>query len=122
MIRRELVILNGLLLSAVVATVAFGQTSTQRKTLSQRMADMRRGWSHSEDSQPAEQFPTPEAEGGSIIPNWLSSGDQKKANAANAQRQNQAATQKKAVRRQSGSTAQTGTARSGTSLATEAKR
>jgi hypothetical protein len=89
MTRCGLAAINGLVISAVIATTAFGQTSgNQRKSLSQRMADLRHGWTtSSEERAPAQKFPNPEAEGGSLIPNWLSNGEGKPAGNANSQGQ-----------------------------------
>ncbi|MCI0332446.1 MAG: hypothetical protein L0228_04390 [Planctomycetes bacterium] len=97
--RRRLIAINGLLLSVVVVTSTWGQTSgNQRKSLSQRMAELGSGWTQNDNSVPAEQLPTPQAEGGSLIPNWLSSGNQKKPNTATRQQQNQNNVQKSGTR------------------------
>lgn len=99
--KRGLAAINGLVLGVIVVTSAYGQTSSnQRKSLSQRMADMRRSWTQEEQTAPAEEFPTPQAEGSSLIPNWLSSGNSKKTNAATKQQQNQNSQQKKTAQRQ----------------------
>lgn len=95
--KRGLAAIIGLVLGVFVVTSAFGQNGNQRKSLSQRMADMRRGWSQPEQTAPVEDFPTPEAEGGSLIPNWLSSGNSKKP--TNAQQQKQNAQQKNGAQR-----------------------
>jgi uncharacterized repeat protein (TIGR01451 family) len=80
--RRGLVIISGLLLSVCVVSPSWSQTSTnQRKTLGQRMADLRRGWSGNDAPSANEDIPTPQAQGESTIPNWLSSGKQQPANA-----------------------------------------
>jgi len=105
--KRGLVAINGLLLGVIVVTSAYAQTSTnQRKSLSQRMADMRRGWTQGEQTAPAEEFPTPQAEGGSLIPNWLSSGKPKNTNAATTQQHDQNSSQKKVAQRQPNRTGQ----------------
>jgi uncharacterized repeat protein (TIGR01451 family) len=110
--RRGLVIIHGLVLSFVV-TPAFAQTSGQRKSLGQRMAELRYGWTQSEEERaPAQKFPTPETDGESIIPNWLNSGKQSKQPQTNARSQQQNATSQNGQQRPTNRTGQPQSSRS----------
>src|SRR5688572_10809619 len=86
---RGLVAINGLVLGVALVTSAYGQSSNQpRKTLAQRMADLRRSWTQDEDPVTVEEFPDPQDEGNSLVPNWLGGGNQQRHNPAMSQRQN----------------------------------
>jgi uncharacterized repeat protein (TIGR01451 family) len=85
-------VLNALVWSAVFVTTALGQSQTiERKTLAERMSDVRRGWAQGGTSASAKtnksQSP-PEPENRSLIPNWLSGGSTPKRETAARTAQN----------------------------------
>jgi uncharacterized repeat protein (TIGR01451 family) len=99
--RRGLVVIHGLVLGVVVVTPALGQQSNnQRKTLGQRMAELRRGWTHGDETIPAEQFPNPQEDGNSVVPNWLSGGKPKKQSQGHSHERGQNSTRRNGAQQQ----------------------
>lgn len=116
MSRRVFAVVNGVLLMTLAVSSVYGQTG-QRKSLTQRMAEMRRSWTTSEEERaPAQQFPTPHTDGGgSLIPNWLSSGNSQNEDAGGQQQPRAGSVQNSANAQQTNRNGQMPANRSGNS-------
>jgi uncharacterized repeat protein (TIGR01451 family) len=73
---RGLTVTSGLILTAILVSTAWGQASTERRSLADRMSALRRGFTgEPQRPQKREVLPTPEAADGTQVPNWLGGGD-----------------------------------------------